>query len=437
MKDEEIESKVETAFSRQVPDVLDNILQRCNVEESKVMVKENKYEGFWFKCRLLVGATIGVLVIFCGVVGINFYNSNYKIDSIIGFDVNPSIELNVNKKEEVIEVKALNEEAKRIIADMDLEDVDIDVAVNALIGSMLKNGYLTVDSNSILVSVQNDDEEKRVRLQEEITREITSLLSVSKIEGALLSQEVVKDDDTEGLSQDYGISLGKAKLIKEIIAANVKDSKGVVYTFDSLAGLSINELNVLLSEKHASVDSVTVSGTASKGTYIGETKALNIALEDAGVKESNARELEVEFDADDGRLVYEVEFQVSGHEYEYDINATTGQIIYRHTEKDDDYIASDSEQIIGTNTTKTTKKAATKTTTKSGSNYIGEAKAKSIALKNAGVTESEIREYEIELDKERGTVAYEIEFKVGRTEYSYDINALNGKIIKKDIDIDD
>lgn len=445
MRKKDVEEKVFMAFSNSVPDVLDDILLRC--EDKEGLKKEMKREvekrpsGIFISSRMLGGLAAVVVVIGASVFGVSTYNNNYKTDSIIGFDVNPSVELLVNKKEEVIEAKALNDEAKEIIKGMDLEDVDIDVAVNALIGSMLKNGYITVDSNSILVSVQNDDVAKGKKLEKEITAEIERLLSASQIEGAVLSQEIATTDDVDKLSADYEISVGKAKLINQVIDAGVKDSKGNVYTFDTLAGLSINELNVLLNSKQANVESVNSSGTASKNSYIGEEQAKAIAFKDANVKESNVRELDVEFDADDGRLVYEVEFEVSGKEYEYDIHATTGEIIYRHTEKDDDYVSSDSVNSIPSNNTSsdtnTTKKTTKKTTTKKKTSYIGESKAKSIAFKNAGVSESEVSQLKVELDKDDGVVSYEIEFNVGRTEYSYDINATTGKIIEKDIDRDD
>ncbi len=63
--------------------------------------------------------------------------------------------------------------------------------------------------------------------------------------------------------------------------------------------------------------------------------------------------------------------------------------------------------------------------------FISEAKAKEIALSDAGVNESQIRDYEIELDRERGVYYYEINFEAGGLEYEYDIDAKSGKIARK------
>ena len=68
---------------------------------------------------------------------------------------------------------------------------------------------------------------------------------------------------------------------------------------------------------------------------------------------------------------------------------------------------------------------------------ITKEEAKKIALKDAGVTENEIRDFEIELDRDNDILKYEISFNVGNVEYDYTINAENGKIIEAEKDIDD
>lgn len=68
---------------------------------------------------------------------------------------------------------------------------------------------------------------------------------------------------------------------------------------------------------------------------------------------------------------------------------------------------------------------------------IGYTKAKSIALNHAGVSESKAYDMDIELDDEDGTLVYEVEFKSGSMEYSYEINAASGAILKHETEIDD
>ena len=70
------------------------------------------------------------------------------------------------------------------------------------------------------------------------------------------------------------------------------------------------------------------------------------------------------------------------------------------------------------------------------SNYIGEDAAKQIALKDAGVKEKDTTYMTVHLDSDDGAIIYEVEFMVGNKEYDYDIDAVSGKILSKDFDIE-
>lgn len=150
------------------------------------------------------------------------------------------------------------------------------------------------------------------------------------------------------------------------------------------------------------------NSSTSTSSQISASKAKSIAFNDAGLKESEVYDLEVELDRDNGTLHYDVSFEKDGKDYDYEINAKTGKII------------------------SVEKPNATTSEAK-----ISKSKAKSTALSHAGVKESEISRYEVELEKDDGIWKYEISFNVGRTEYDYTINAETGKIIESEKDIDD
>ncbi len=272
-----------------------------------------------------------IILVLC-IGSIFVFSSNKfsnKVESIIGVDVNPSIELHVNKDEKVIKAISLNEEGKKILEDMDLKKVDLEVAINAIIGKMLKSGYVTSDLNSLLVSVRNNDPKKGEELQKKVTDEITSYLKGESIDASVLAQTIDddEDDEIERLAEKYNISEGKAKLIQEVIDAKLTDAKGNLYSFESLVDLSVNELNLLLSSKNVKLENVNSSGKASESSYIGKEQAKKIALSKAKVSESKAKKIEVELDYENKIFVYEVEFRVGNYEYDYEINAISGEII--------------------------------------------------------------------------------------------------------------
>lgn len=69
--------------------------------------------------------------------------------------------------------------------------------------------------------------------------------------------------------------------------------------------------------------------------YIGNDAAMAAALADAGFAASDVTELQCELDLDDATVHYDVDFKQGGYEYDYDIDATTGQIIFKNAEVDD------------------------------------------------------------------------------------------------------
>lgn len=80
-------------------------------------------------------------------------------------------------------------------------------------------------------------------------------------------------------------------------------------------------------------DTVTDADTFKEKIDLEEAKA--IALKHAGLKESEVTKLKAERDRDDGIVKYEVEFQKDRMEYDYEINAETGQILKAEKEYDD------------------------------------------------------------------------------------------------------
>ena len=152
----------------------------------------------------------------------------------------------------------------------------------------------------------------------------------------------------------------------------------------------------------------------STTTGIGMERAKEIALEDAGLKESEVIFVTTKADYDDGRKEYEIEFYCNGTEYDYEIDAKTGQII----SFDKDF---EGKRPVTTETT---------------GQEISAEEAKAIALKDAGLTEGQVSKLKVHRDRDDGIVKYEVEFEKGNVEYDYEINAATGNILKAEKDID-
>lgn len=174
----------------------------------------------------------------------------------------------------------------------------------------------------------------------------------------------------------------------------------------------------------------------------GNDKLNEKAFSDAGVNNAEVRDVESELDVKNGKEVYEVEFESNGHEYDYDIDANTGEILKSEKEPDKDV---NKQQENKKTDNKSQEKAEvkkearqeTKTEAQKDTTDIGKAKAKAVALKDAGVSESKTTGLRVERDYDDGRLEYNVDFRVGNKEYEYEIDAKTGKILDKDIDIND
>ena len=266
------------------------------------------------------------------VTGCGNGQSAQKYTSLVTLDVNPSIQLHFDEDDKVIEAIAVNDDAKKVLQDMELEQADANVAMNAVLGSLVKNGYLNANQNTVLLSVENDDDQARVALEDELSQYIYTTLKSYSIEGAIYSQDIDIDDDVESLMNKYSISYGKANLIEDIIDEN--DDAKKTYKVEDLVKLNAQDLILIyqsLDKDDTQKNANKMVGNVSTKQYITKDEALNIALKNASVSKSQIKELEIDYDMENGVLTYDIEFKYNQNEYEYEVSAAKG-IVEREVE---------------------------------------------------------------------------------------------------------
>lgn len=404
MDNEIMEARIRRLAEHTAPDQLSGILEACEARKGNVITMNEVKKK---KNRFLPIAVAAALVLVClgGYLGYSYGSAadpGAAIDTVITLDVNPSLNINVDANDKVIDVTPLNEDAKTVIGTMDFAGSSLDVTVNALIGSMLMNGYLDDIRNSILVSVENGDAAKAESLQQQVSAMISSAVGEGGFEASVLTQTVTATSETTALAQQYGISEGKAELIMKVVAADP------TLTAESLAPLSVNDISLIASSRGLSDSTVCQTGTASSKAYISADDAKAAAYAHAGVSSSDVTFAKTDFDSEHGVMVYEVEFYAGNVEYEYDINAQTGEVVKYAQEN------------TGT---------SAPVTSVSG-DYIGETAAKEAALSHAGISEADVCWLQADFDRDDGAYVYELEFAANGLKYDYSVNALTGEIVK-------
>jgi len=392
MTNEKMELTLRSAIEKTAPNDFAGVLSRCGAQKRS---EENMRK----RRKNLIPTLAAACVALCLVVGGLAYGNTQAVASVVSLDVNPSIELKVNKNEKVLECRGLNEDAAKVLFSMDggksLKNTDLNVAVNAIVGSLVQNGYLDSISSAILISVEDKDMERAARLQQDLTARVDGLLMEQQREAAVLSQTVTKDKELEKKAENSSISTGKAYLIERIIAKNNS------LDFDKLSALTVEELKDLLD-------------SGAPGMPIGKEEAARLAKASAGLTDADILafevDAEIEYD-DDEKPHYEVDFMTKNGALEVKVDAYTGAILTTAS---------------GTPMKDPVGPAPANPATQD----IGEAAAKAAAFQHAGVKESDVYALEVERETDDGVLEYEIDFKAGGMEYDYTVKAADGSILK-------
>lgn len=170
---------------------------------------------------------------------------------------------------------------------------------------------------------------------------------------------------------------------------------------------------------------------------IGRDKALEAALGDAAVSESDTTRLKVSEDREDGRKIYEIKFDAGNREYEYEILASDGSVISSDVETVNDSSTAGENETQDSSTAQKDKEisnaADTQNQTSSkNSSASGTAVSKEDAVRIAlervpGATEKNVK---IELERDDGRYKYEGEIIYDNIEYDFEIDADSGTILE-------
>ena len=189
---------------------------------------------------------------------------------------------------------------------------------------------------------------------------------------------------------------------------------------------------------------------------IGEEKAEEIALDDAGVSREDALMQGTMLEYDGGQYVYDVEFASGGTSYDYDILAGDGTSVSSSREARKAPEEKEAEKAAEKKAREEAEEAAEKRAReeaeeeretrekeilalKEAGGFITVDEAKAIALSDAGYEESGVIMEKARFEKadEDDPASYEIEFSAGGLEYEYSVDALTGKILERDMEKED
>ncbi|QUH19208.1 anti-sigma factor domain-containing protein [Alkaliphilus sp. B6464] len=174
-----------------------------------------------------VAAAIFLLVI-TSIYSVGFWNTNYRAVALLSVDINPSIEIKINRNHQVIKVSALNEDALGLPLS-NLERQPLVDALQELVEMAEYKGYLKeAEPNYILVTAVG------LNAYKGDTKDLTQLLieGKEKIENTSTERgqhiEVVtmeSNKETLKRSKEEHISVGKMEVYKNIQNKDLNGNK--------------------------------------------------------------------------------------------------------------------------------------------------------------------------------------------------------------------
>ena len=445
LSNQQTEALLAQAIDRSVPDLYEAVSSATVERESTLEVlppASTKKK----KVRPVYKAALGLCACLALILSLGSYQF-FKAAAVIGLDVNPSVEVVANRFDRVLSVHPLNADGEVILADMDLKYVDLDTAINAIVGSMVLNGYFTPGDNvAMLVSVSGGSDAANDEMRHRVAMDIEQAVTASGGSVAILTQNATIPDSASGEEQTLssvqdrakqnGISYGMQVFLDRLLAldptldegelitmslseiAHLVQQRGldlgliVDYDSDDSTRENIEDFIEDVDEDHWEQSSQQGSTPSGEDTITVE-QAKSAALTHAGVDAADAVFLKAQPEWDDGQARYEVEFYAGNVEYDYEIDAVTGAVLSFDRDIEDYVIP---------------------TTPVTSDELISMDEAKLIALGQAPEGTTVVQ---CELDRDDGRYRYELELRNGRTEYECEIDAVTGAVLKWESDYDD
>lgn len=303
---------------------------------------------------------------------------------------------------------------KRILLIAGLVAVSV---VGTSVGVLASNGTLAGKTPAQSVRTAVNNSVKTATPSEYLNETEVKAILQDKVVGATVTKLYLEMDD------------GRAEYDGEMYLGKVDYD----FTIEAVTGAILEwSTEVRTSSPADATSSATTTSaaitpnTATSGGGVTAIIGLEEARAAALARIPGATITKLELSRDDGKAEYEGEMYLDNVKYKFKMNAANKMFTEWQTETDTH---------IHSTPAAVTVKPATKTTSGSTNAYIGEAKAKQIAMTRANITNATVTELYLEYDD--GHVEYDGEMHLGSVQYEFEIDAVTGTILEWDVSNDD
>lgn len=214
------------------------------------------------------------------LLGIGSYALLWMPVAYVSIDVNPSLELELNRLDRVIDVRAYNEDGEEIAGNISVKGLRYEDAIERIVGSEKMQPYLTGDA-ALTFTVATDSARKEERMLAEIAR------SSGCLEHG--GSSVAADMSLVGEAHENGLSLGKYLVYRLLLQYEPS------VTVQDCHDMSMSQLHHMLDEH----ESGTNHGNGQGEGHEAEHETEHEAEQGAGQESEYPLEYEMENEIED------------------------------------------------------------------------------------------------------------------------------------------
>ena len=230
MNDQNLKTRIKQAAQENVPDVRSRVLAQAKPST----------QGTRHPYRYAFAGALAVMLLAL----IALWPATVDVYATVHLDVNPSIAIDLDDEERILEVRALNDDAQLLLSSIDVASFDtLEELIDAIIDEAIARGIMTEDRPFVMIDITGDDAAFVEGLYGHLSHRIPEhamgrIPNVEVIRGH--SHDAVPDEVAR--AREHGMNVQRLRLIDALVDATD-------YDFDTLKAMQINEL-VQLARDH-------------------------------------------------------------------------------------------------------------------------------------------------------------------------------------------
>ncbi len=169
--------------------------------------------------------------------------------TLLTVDINPSVEFIVDEDGTIESYHFLNEDAEIVLAELELEGLNYEEALDLYLEEATELGYIDVDAddNAVFISTSEDEEngeeaENEENLRERVKGKVNEHFQNRGILGAAVEKDL--HEEYGELAETYDIGLGQARMIARAVELDEE------LTMEEAVGMNMGDIMSILRADH-------------------------------------------------------------------------------------------------------------------------------------------------------------------------------------------